>query len=116
VWRTPYPHTPRAPIVCRVAVAIAMNAQGIENGGITVDARGSCQINIVNSLIVSGQNALDIRGAALITVSNSIIVGEGNSIRSNGATMVIARDSMFHGPRSITGAFVFTDLGGNSIE
>ena len=71
---------------------------------------------IVNSLIVSGQNALDIRGSALITVSNSIIVGEGNAIRSDGATMVIARGSVFHGPRAITGAFAFVDLGGNTIE
>lgn len=113
---TPDPYTPRAPIVCRGAIFISMNAQVIENGGITVDARGSCQINIVNSLIVSGQNALDIRGSALITVSNSIIVGEGNAIRSDGATMVIARNSVFHGPRTITGAFAFVDLGGNTIE
>jgi hypothetical protein len=113
---TPDPYTPRAPIVCRGAIFISMNAQVIENGGITVDARGSCQINIVNSLIVSGQNALDIRGSALITVSNSIIVGEGNAIRSDGATMVIARGSVFHGPRAITGAFAFVDLGGNTIE
>ena len=113
---TPDPYTPRAPIVCRGAIFISMNAQVIENGGITVDARGSCQINIVNSLIVSGQNALDIRGSALITVSNSIIVGEGNAIRSDGATMVIAKDSVFHGPRTITGAFAFVDLGGNTFE
>jgi hypothetical protein len=113
---TPDPYTPRAPIVCRGSMVISMNAQVIENGGITVDARGSCQITIMNSLIVSGQNALDIRGTALIVVQNSIIVGEGNSIRSDGATMVIAKNSVFHGPRSITGAFVFGDLGGNTIE
>jgi hypothetical protein len=112
----PDPYTPRAPIVCRGALMITMNAQVIENGGITIDARGSCVITIKNSLIVSGANALDIRGSALITVQNSILVGQNAVLSSGGSTMLMAKDSVFHGQRLVNGAFTLVDLGGNTFE
>lgn len=110
------PYTPRAPILCRGAQIIIVDGQSIENGGITVEARGSCQILIRNSLLVSGRNALHILGSAVITVDNSIIVGEQAFLTSRGATLLFARNSIFHGARDIIGPFAFFDLGGNTFE
>ena len=112
----PDPYVKRAPIVCKGTQVLVIDGSAIENGGITVDARGACQINIRNSLIVAGQNAIDIRGSALITVDNSIIVGQNAVVTSVGATMLIAKNSVFHGKKKVTGAFAYVDLGGNTWE
>lgn len=113
---TPDPYVPRAPILCTGSQIVVIDGNAIENGGVTVDARGACQITIRNSLIVAGQNAIDIRGSALITVDNSIIVGQNAVVTSLGATLLIARNSIFHGQKRVTGAFAYIDLGGNTWE
>jgi hypothetical protein len=113
---TPDPYVKRAPIVCRGVGVLVIDGAAIENGGITVDARGACQISIRNSLIVAGQNAIDIRGSAVITSENSIFVGETAVVSSVGASMLISKNSVFHGKKKVTGAFVYIDLGGNTWE
>jgi hypothetical protein len=110
------PYTPRAPILCRGAQILVVNREAIEHGGITVEARGSCNIIIRDSLIVAGRNALNILGSAVITVERSIIVGEDAFLSSVGATLLFARDSVFHGARRTVGPFAFIDLGGNTFE
>jgi len=43
---TPNPFTPRNPVVCKGAKRIVIDGQSIADGGITIDARGACDITI----------------------------------------------------------------------
>jgi hypothetical protein len=113
---TPDPYVSRAPIVCTGLTTVTVTGQAIEGGGITVDARGACQLVIKNSLIVSGQSAIKVVGAAVITVDNSIIVGENAVLASQGATVLSAAKTVFHGKKTVTGALLYIDRGGNTWE
>ena len=55
-------------------------------------------------------------GSAVVTVSNSTLVGQGAVLQSRGATVLFGQNSVLHGKKSITGAFAFIDLGGNTWE
>lgn len=112
----PDPYVPRAPVVCKGAKRIVIDGQSIENGGVTIDARGSCEITIKNSLIVSGQNAITIVGSALVTVDKSIIVGQNAVIMQHGAGVLSAANTIFHGKTQIQGPFQYIDRGGNVFE
>ena len=113
---TPDPYVARAPIVCTGLTTVTVTGQAIDGGGITVDARGACQLVIKNSLIVSGQSAIKVVGAAVITVDNSILVGENAVLTSSGATVLSAAKTVFHGKRSVPGALLYIDRGGNTWE
>lgn len=52
----------------------------------------------------------------MISVDNSIIVGQNAVVSSVGASVLMSRNSVFHGQRKVTGAFVYVDLGGNTWE
>jgi hypothetical protein len=112
----PDPYTPRAPFVCTGARRFVIDGQSIEDGGITVDARGACEIIIRNSLIVSGQNAIKIVGSAVIRVDNSILVGENAVVSATGASLLSAANTIFHGKKQVSGAFAYLDRGGNVWE
>jgi hypothetical protein len=112
----PDPYVARQPVVCKGADRVVIDGQSIENGGLTIDARGSCEITIKNSLIVSGRNAINIVGSAVITVENSIIVGQNAVISQHGAGVLSAANSVFHGKLKTEGAFQYIDRGGNVFE
>jgi hypothetical protein len=113
---TPNPYVPRDPIICKGESRIVIDGQSIADAGLTIDARGSCEITIRNSLIVSGQNAITIVGSAAITVDNSIIVGENAVITQHGAGVLSAANSVFHGKMNTHGAFQYIDRGNNTFE
>jgi len=110
------PYASRAPLVCSGFQPITITGQTIASGSITIDARIACQVIIKNSLIVSGSNAIKIVGTALITVDNSILVGETAVISSSGATVLSAANTVFHGKRTVSGALLYVDRGGNVWE
>ncbi|HEX2692321.1 MAG TPA: dockerin type I domain-containing protein [Kofleriaceae bacterium] len=112
----PDPYVPRAPLVCKGGKGIVIDSQSIEDGGVTIDARGSCEITIKNSLIVSGQNAITVVGKARITVDNSIIVGQNAVIVQHGGGVISAGNTVFHGKTSFEGSLQFIDRGGNVFE
>jgi hypothetical protein len=113
---TPDPYVSRAPVVCTAGKPVVIDGQSIEDAGLTIDVHGACAIVIKNSLIVSGKNAINILGTAIVTVDNSILVGENAVLSSRGATVLSAAGSVFHGPKNITGAFLYVDRGGNTWE
>lgn len=110
------PYVASQPIVCKDAARVVIDGQSIEDRGITIDARGSCEITIKNSLIVSGKNAIKIVGSAAIIVDNSIIVGQGAVLVQHGAGVLSAANSVFHGKLDTHGAFQYIDRGGNVFE
>ena len=110
------PYVTRAPLVCSGLQPVVISGQTIGSAAITIDARVACQVIIKNSLIVSGSNAIKVLGTAAITVDNSILVGETAVLMSQGATVLSAAKTVFHGKRSILGAFLYIDRGGNTWE
>jgi hypothetical protein len=110
------PYVSHAPVVCNAAHPVVLDGQSIENGGITIDARGACVIVIKNSLLVSGKNAINVLGTAAIQVDNSILVGEQAVLSSTGVTVLSAANTIFHGPKTIVGALAYIDRGGNTWE
>ncbi len=112
----PDPYTPSEPITCRAEQTIRIEGKVIENSGLTIHGVGSCHVIIANSLIVSGTAAITVRGSAVLEVDNSIIVGEGNWLRSRGSVSLSAAGSVFHGPKTVSGSFTYTDRGGNTFE
>jgi hypothetical protein len=112
----PDPFVHRDPVVCKGAQRIVIDGQSIEDAGITIDARGSCEITIRNSLIVSGKNAIVVVGSAVVTVDNSVIVGQNAVLVQHGSAVLSAAKSVFHGKLSTQGAFQFIDRGDNVFE
>jgi hypothetical protein len=112
----PDPYVSRAPLVCKDGGRVVIDGQAIEHGGTTIDARGSCEIAIRNSLIVSGQNAITVVGGAKITVDNSIIVGEKAVITQHGGGVLSAANTIFHGKANLKGSLQYIDRGGNVFE
>lgn len=112
---SPDPYVARAPLVCTNRT-VTIDGQAVEGGGITIEARGACNVVIRNSLVVAGQNAINIIGGAVITVDNSILVGENAVISTRGAAFLSAANTVFHGKRELQGALVFIDRGGNTWE
>ncbi|MEO7735833.1 MAG: dockerin type I domain-containing protein [Kofleriaceae bacterium] len=110
------PYVARAPIVCTGGTRVVIDGQSLEDEGITIDARGACQITIKNSLIVSGKNAITIVGTATITVDNSVIVGQTAVISQRGSGVLSAANSKFHGKLDTKGAFIYVNRGGNIFE
>jgi len=110
------PYVPRAPVLCKGGSPIVIDSQAIEDGGLTIDARGSCAITIKNSLIVSGQNAITVVGRARITVDNSIIVGQNAVIVQHGGGVLSAGSTIFHGKTAFDGSLQFIDRGGNVFD
>ena len=110
------PFTARAPLICSGITPVVIDRKSIENGGITIDARGTCNVIIRNSLIVSGSSAIKVLGAATITVDNSTLVGEGAVLSTSGATVLSAANTVFHGKRTVSGVLAFLDRGGNVWE
>lgn len=112
----PDPFVQRAPLRCRDAGRIVIDGQVIEDGGITIDVGGSCEITIKNSLIVAGKNAIKIVGSASLRIDNSIIVGQDAVIVQHGSGVISAANSVFHGKLDTNGEFQFIDRGGNTFE
>jgi hypothetical protein len=112
----PNPYVSRAPLVCERATKILIDGQSIEDSGLTINARGACEITIRNSLIVSGQNAITILGNAVVTVDNSIIVGQNAVIVQRGKGVISAGNTIFHGNTDFSGSSHFIDRGGNVFE
>jgi hypothetical protein len=110
------PFVSRPPLVCKGSERVVIDGQSIEDPGITIDARGSCEITIKDSLIVSGKNAIKIVGSASIIVDRSTIVGQDAVIVLHGAGVLSAANSVFHGQLDTHGAFQYIDRGGNVFE
>jgi len=110
------PYVARAPLVCKGGGGVVIDGQAIENGGLTIDARGSCEITIKNSLIVSGQNAITVVGKARITIDNSIIVGQDAVIVQHGGGVLSVGTSILHGKTNFDGSLQVIDRGGNIFE
>lgn len=112
----PDPFVSRAPLVCKNGGQVVIDGQAIEDGGTTIDARGSCEVVIKNSLIVSGQNAITIVGSAKITADNSIIVGQSAVVVQHGGGVISAGNTIFHGKIDFQGSLQLVDRGGNVFE
>jgi hypothetical protein len=112
----PDPYVSRAPLVCKSPGQIVIDHQSIEDGGTTIDACGTCEIIIKNSLIVSGQNAITVVGRARITVDDSIIVGQNAVVVLHDGGVISMGNTIFHGKTDFQGSLQLVDRGGNVFE
>lgn len=110
------PYVSAAPLVCSGSKRVVIDGRSITDGGVTIDARVSCQITIKNSLIVSGKSAITIVGTAAVIVDHSILVGQDAVLATDGAVVLSAANSVFHGATTVHGAFTYVNRGNNIFE
>jgi hypothetical protein len=105
-----------APVVCTSGQQIVVDGGAVDSSAISIDARGTCEVTIRNSVIVAGYTGITMRDRSRIVLDNSLVIGFDTAVVQFGRGVLSAGTTTFRGDVQLKRPEDYVDRGGNVFE